>query len=791
MRVLCLALLALSAVCPPSVSALTNVKAPYTGINRCDLISYCSQLLNIDSHPEQVGEHVNVSSMCMCSYSLKLGVPGDHPDNRKFHCHPDTKMGFFLDPIPTKTGFYKPLVENFFLTVQKGQTVEIGWYCDHPFGVSTEKVGGALLSSSVFGYDAGNADQVTRFHVPTDFDGVLFFFCMRHGQMGPNILITITERSDYECVQCAVGTYKAEQGPQACTLCPADTYNPELGSLSLTACEPCDPVARAPQGSSAVGACLCSLGYSGEPGSDCEACVPGKFRSNPNEYICADCPVNSYNERPLMDSIESCTPCPANTSSQGEYRSGTLLGCLCDAGFRAALADDASAWRCTECGAGRFQSTPNSSECDECPRGTFSTALTAVSPSTCGDCGDGTFADSLASSVCVSCSPSSWQNLAEADAKSKRCQPCPGNSSSVVTGAVSVATCECRDGFSFLSGSVVDGVADAGQYGCGECEAGQYCPGAGSSLDCPVNTWSVQSVNAGPCTSCAQHSYALRVREMGSPGQCQCVRGAEGSYDQNCSLCGLGTYQPCDFSLGEANPEPECGQAPATDAASAQVCGACPADTYSDYAGAASCSACPANSSSARGSVAVTNCRCDPRFYGEDGATCVSCPVRRFCHSGLDYACRVHSSSPVMSDSADDCQCNAGYYSLNPTSQCVKCEVGYYCVGGQHHGLCPANSSSVSGATSIAACLCDAGSWRGCVNDEHGMGLGLSGPCVVDYADACTPCMIGDICFNNTVLHCPTHSTSLIASSAVDDCVCDSGYYNKYVDTSYGYEEVT
>ena len=75
----------------------------------------------------------------------------------------------------------------------------------------------------------------------------------------------------YECVQCAVGTYKVEQGPQACTLCPADTYNPELGSLSPTACEPCDPAARAPQGSSAVGACLCSLGYSGEPGSDCEA----------------------------------------------------------------------------------------------------------------------------------------------------------------------------------------------------------------------------------------------------------------------------------------------------------------------------------------------------------------------------------------------------------------------------------------------------------------------------------------------------------------------------------------
>lgn len=761
--------------------------------------------------------------------------------------------GFYLPEIPTKTGFFTDYA-NFALTVQRGQTVEIGWVGSHPFGVSTEGVKGALLSSSVFGYDAGNADnKVTRFHVPTDFDGVLYFFCVNHGAMGnANSQITILdnnvvcvpcapghfkgfiandvcalcvagtfcpeqtsvpeqcvansasaegsgalsdcqclpgfyldESAGYECVQCAVGTYKEEQGQQACSVCPANTFNPELGSISLGACEPCDPAARAPEGSSAVGACLCSLGYSGQPGGDCEACVPGKFRSNTAEYICSDCPVDSYNDQPLMDSVESCISCPANTSSQGQFGSGALLECLCDAGFRAALADDASAWRCTECGAGRFQATPNSSVCDECPRGTFSAALTAISPGTCGDCADGTFADSLASSVCVACSPSNWQNLAESDAKSKPCQRCPGNSSSDVTGAISVTTCVCLDGFSFYSDSFVDELADVGRYGCGECEAGQYCPGAGSSLDCPVNTWSIRSVNAGPCTECAPHSYALRVREMGSPGQCQCVRGAEGSYDQNCSLCGLGTYQPCDFSLGEANPGPECGQAPATDAASAQVCAACPADTYSDHAGAASCSACPANSSSARGSVAVTNCRCNPRFYGEDGASCVSCPVRRFCHSGLDHACRVHSSSPVMSDSADDCTCNAGYYSVNSTSRCLKCVAGYYCIGGEHRALCPANSSSDAGATSRTACACDAGAWRGCINDDQGLGRNHSGLCVVDYAHACTPCRAGDICFNSTLLHCPTHSTSVVGSSDADDCVCNSGYYNKDVETHH------
>ena len=83
--------------------------------------------------------------------------------------------GFYLPEIPTKTGFFTDYA-NFALTVQRGQTVEIGWVSNHPFGVSEEGVQGALLSSSVFNYDAGNADhKVTRFHVPSDFDGVLFF----------------------------------------------------------------------------------------------------------------------------------------------------------------------------------------------------------------------------------------------------------------------------------------------------------------------------------------------------------------------------------------------------------------------------------------------------------------------------------------------------------------------------------------------------------------------------------------------------------------------------------------
>mmetsp|Transcript_59257 Transcript_59257/g.95824 ORF Transcript_59257/g.95824 Transcript_59257/m.95824 type:complete len:100 (-) Transcript_59257:1221-1520(-) len=84
-----------------------------------------------------------------------------------------------------------------------------------------------------------------------------------------------------------------------------------------------------------------------------------------------------------MVSVESCLACPAPTSSDGQTGSGSLLACVCDPGYRAALGNDAGAWVCSDCGPGRFQPSRNASACLQCPTGTYSAAATAVSGGTC------------------------------------------------------------------------------------------------------------------------------------------------------------------------------------------------------------------------------------------------------------------------------------------------------------------------------------------------------------------------------------------------------------------------
>jgi len=52
--------------------------------------------------------------------------------------------------------------------------------------------------------------------------------------------------------------------------------------------------------------------------------------------------------------------------------------------------------------------------------------------------------------------------------------------------------------------------------------------------------------------------------------------------------------------------------------------------------------------------------------------------------------------------------------------------------------------------------------------------------CTIDYASPCRACEPDDICFNETLLHCPQHSSSPRGSDDDRDCVCDPGYAGLY-----------
>jgi len=251
---------------------------------------------------------------------------------------------------------------------------------------------------------------------------------------------------------------------------------------------------------------------------------------------------------------------------------------------------------------------------------------------------------------------------------------------------------------------------------------------------------------------------------MRAPDMCQCVACAEGSADRNCSLFAVGSFQPCDFSHGQAHAAKHSAACAALHEgldglvgrgeATAVRCAPCPANTYSDASGADSCTACPVNASSAARSESRLRCRCDAAFTSEDGGECATCPADSFYNCGLTHPCRLHSNAPADSDSADDCVCRAGFFSRNATSACVKCPAGLFCPGGQAVNRCAFNSSSAIGSAAVEQCLCGPGTWRGCVN-----GRNAAGACEVDWSVGCFHCDAGDICVNSTLLQCPEHST--------------------------------
>jgi len=576
----------------------------------------------------------------------------------------------------------------------------------------------------------------------------------------------------FSCEACAPGSFKDVSSNVQCMLCAENTYNPDTTAVSADSCRPCSPNSTSSTGSTADTQCLCVAGYSGVPGSQCAACEVGKFRGDMTQYICSECPADSYNAQLHMVSAQSCLPCPANTSTGGAHGSGSIFDCVCNPGFSAGL--DFASWRCSECGMGRFQSTPNSSSCDACPRGTYSTATGAVSSTTCQSCANGSYAESVASVECKACLPGTWQDLRAGDAKTKPCTLCPSNSNSSVTGSTEVEQCVCKTGYA-ISTAHIQGSPDT--YLCQECMAGYFCPGGGVFTNCPTNHWSFAGINPGPCRQCAPYSYAARLTDMTGPTLCYCSRGTGGYFDSTCTPCATGTYQPCDFSINMDNIGYDCSES-----YTAPTCISCPVNTYSDSQQVSACDACPQNASSAEGSKRAQDCVCDNSYYGENGEQCLPCEPGYFCSGSSKTLCRINSNSSALAWSEAGCACDAGFFSNTTAGYCYACTPGFYCPGGDVKIACPTNSSSIRQSSLVASCLCDPGTRRDCVG-----GASEAGICIVDVYSACHQCAQGDICFESTLLHCPDNSTSPRGSDHGDDCACNAGFFNTVVDDEHAH----
>jgi len=573
---------------------------------------------------------------------------------------------------------------------------------------------------------------------------------------------------EYGCLECQPGTYNDQVNQTECFLCPENTYNPNTTSSSIDACLSCDPNSASALASTNIQNCRCNVGYSGIPGQVCKACEPGTYNENPDIHICELCPPGTYNVDFAADSDEYCLPCGPNTSSVAGSRS--KQACVCEKGFFATLryADTGNYYECTACDAGSYNPSINSSSCDLCSPGKFSTGVAATSDTTCSTCANGTFTIEAGMTICTECPINTWQDLKNPENKASKCSLCPINSTHTEIGVYDVHTCLCVPG---LQKEIVEDV-----FECALCDAGSFCPHSGTIELCTQNTFSVTGVTV-QCTDCAEFSQGVHGNEgLDAPGKCQCIAGAEGTFHDDCTLCVPGKFQPYDYTYD--------GNDASVDDSIVTTCEPCASDTFQQLFGQTSCVGCPANSSTVEsvGHTLGTDCKCDPGFTGNDGEVCTVCSAGKFCPGGSSNPnCRIFSSSPPGSISQHDCSCNAGFYSLSTNSSCLKCPAGTYCPGGLASLSCAGNSSSKAGSGSAEDCLCQSGYWRGCVLNTQGIYVNSKNEsCVLNYDAPCFQCGPNDICVNDTLLHCPDHSTSPVGSTLPQHCVCDDGYYAEY-----------
>jgi len=191
------------------------------------------------------------------------------------------------------------------------------------------------------------------------------------------------------CICPAGFTGDASEGGR-CTVCPAGSFKDVAGSV---ACTRCGRNATSVVGSTAVGSCICSAGYTGDAsdGGGCTACSAGSYKDASGSATCTDCSVG-YTSAVGSMAVSNCafSACPVGYTGDEASACATCI--------EGSYKDAAGSATCTSCGSGATSALGSTavSECI-CPVGY------TVSGGSCQPCPAGSYTDAVGSVACTSC----------------------------------------------------------------------------------------------------------------------------------------------------------------------------------------------------------------------------------------------------------------------------------------------------------------------------------------------------------------------------------------------------
>jgi hypothetical protein len=246
--------------------------------------------------------------------------------------------------------------------------------------------------------------------------------------------------------------------------------------------------------------CVCRAGFERLFDGLCTACIPGKFRYSNWTRYCQLCPSDTFQD---SEAQLACSPCPQNSSTQGQIGSTSVIDCTCAAGFQPMTLTGI----CEPCAAGTYRSyrwanesdaecilCPENYYCPEgaiyplsCPSGEVS-ALGSQSANQC-QCPPGYGRYTLPN--CTLC-PLGYFSMTSSNAQ---CEQCPSNKTTVNVGSKNQLDCVCIPGH-----GTEDNLANSS---CTLCPESSFAPGYKNE----------------PCTFCGWGAFSLTRSESES---CQC-----------------------------------------------------------------------------------------------------------------------------------------------------------------------------------------------------------------------------------------------------------------------------